>query len=225
MDVYRGYNYRPNLAKYIATTKEDAIESENNSESFENVGNANTFMKFIGTRDRSRMANNINFVHFYRNNKKEISYILRCVIDAVGYAIRCKAAENKPGTDISDTILSGMTVFMYKQTRRMLDDYDENMEMLGAWFLKDDIYPTRNYTITANDTAGYYPPFQNIHSIHLVYIEEDLDLLNQLDLQTTRKPFIRKRRTKELKSFYIKLKNPIHLRRSYFKGISYRDYI
>lgn len=224
MDVYRGYNYRLNLRQYIAITKEDAMESENKMESFENVGDANTFMKFIGTRDRSRMTNNINFVQFYRNNKKEISYILRCVIDAVGYAIRCGVTENKSGTDVSDTILSGMTVFMYKQARRMLDDYNKNMEILGAWFCKEDIYPVRNYTITANDTDGYYLPFQNIHSIHLVYIEKDLPKQRDL-LQTTRKPFMQERRTKELKSFYIKIKNPIHLRRSYFKGISYRDYI
>lgn len=220
MDVYRGYNYRLNLRQYIAITKEDAIESENKMESFENVGDANMFMKFIGTRDRSRMVNNINFVHFYRKNKKEMSYVLRCVMDAVGYAIRCGIAENKSGTDVSDTILSGMTVFNYKQARRMLDDYNENMELLGAWFPKEDIYPVRNYTITANDTAGYYPPFQNIHSIHLVYIEKDRPRQRDL-LQIIRKPLVQERRTKELKSFYIRLKNPIHLRRSYFKAISY----
>jgi hypothetical protein len=222
MDVYRGYNYRLNLRQYIAITKEDALTAEETMSSFEEVGDANMFMKFMGTRDRNRMVNNINFVHFYRKNKKEVSYILRCVIDAVGYAIRCGAAENKSGTAITDTILSGIIPFTYKQTRRLLDDYDKNMEILGAWFCKEDIYPARKYIITANDITGYYPPFEDIHSIHLLYIEKDHDLSNQLDLQTTRKPLMQKRRTKELKSFYIKLKNPIHLRLSYFKGISYR---
>ena len=222
MDVYRGYNYRLNLRQYIVITKEDALTAEETMSTFEEVGDVNMFMKFIGTRDRNRMVNNINFVHFYRKNKKEISYILRCVMDAVGYAIRCGAAENKSGTSVNDTILSGIIPFVYKQTRRLLDNYDENMEILGALSPKDDIYPARNYTIAANDTTGYYPPFEDIHSIHLLYIEKDLDLSNQRDLQTIGKPLIQRRRTKELKSFYIKLKNPIHLRRSYFKGISYR---
>ena len=115
MDVYRGYNYRLNLRQYIAITKEDALTAEETMSTFEEVGDVNMFMKFIGTRDRNRMVNNINFVHFYRKNKKEISYILRCVMDAVGYAIRCGAAENKSGTSINDTILSGIIPFVYNR--------------------------------------------------------------------------------------------------------------
>lgn len=243
MEIYSGDNYRLNLSKYVEITKEDALITERKMESFEHVGGIETFIRYMGVKDRNRMVNSINFVHFYRKNKKELSYALRCVFNGIDYAIRVGSIESKSGTCVSDTILSKTLGFAYIQVRdssnqnSLFRSIFDSMSPLG---LLDNMYSIDTYNIIANYGADTHSVVNDIHSIHFIHtgrkintIGEDLlkpktkhpvDYTESKGNKTINTKFIKlmqKIRSKELKSFCIRLRNPLYLRRSTFKEIWY----
>nr|DAS35957.1 MAG TPA: hypothetical protein [Caudoviricetes sp.] len=196
----------------------------------------------MGTKDRNRMANSFNFIHFYRKNKKEMSYAIRCTFNGIDYAIRIGSVANKSGTSVSDTMLNRTSTFAYMQTR----DIDWSNNFLRSILVGintvpiDNLYTIDNYMIVANAGADSHAVVNDIHSIHFVYIGQKIygigrALLKPKILDNSesgrnndfqRSAYIRsllmhKARTKELKSFCIKLKNPIYLRRSTFREKRY----
>ena len=224
----------PNLRMFHSKVKKEAIEADENGESMCNLGAVSGIMKTI-LYDRYRsnghaMANGFNFMHVYSKNRKIISYLIRCVYDAIQYSARTQAMYNRVPNGILDTMHSASldyisyTIPIPKNTTGSVSMHLGMNPVLS--YRADSIRILHNPISDENN--GCMIMVSSIHILHktesLTYIgkkfllpkyyaEDDPRYLAKYDKCSSGQ--------KEIKPFRIKLHRPLFLRKRTFKGIDY----
>ena len=229
-----------NIRMFHSKVKREAIEADRNGESMCNLGAISGIMKTIlydrYSSNGHAMANGFNFMHVYSKNRKLISYLIRCVYDAMQYYVRTQSMYNRVPSGILDTMHSASLDYI-SYTISVPKDVTGSISM-HVGMNPVSSYKTDSIRILHNpisdEDSGCMIMVSSIHILHksesLTYVGKKLLLPKYYAEDDPRRLYKKDKcisRQKEIKPFKVKLHRPLFLRKRTFKGIDYyslRDY-